>query len=97
MGYFQNTHANWLDYAERAGIKRTCGHCGGEFTPSSPNQKRHRRNFESQGESEYLTAAACEDDHWKASLSRNAWIRKVTGYTVQEFIEIYGMETYRDL
>ena len=97
MGYYQNRYSNWLDYAESEGVKRACDFCGRSFTPASPNQKRHRRNPETHNMDEDLEAAACEDEHWKASLSRDAWIRQVTGYTVQEFISIYGMDTYQAL
>jgi hypothetical protein len=97
LGYYQNRYANWFDYAESEGVRRTCDFCGGEFTPASPNQKRHRRNPETHNMAEDLTAAACEDERWKASLSRDAWIRRILGYSPEEFIELHGMKDYLSL
>lgn len=83
MGYFQNAHENWQD-SPAGQVERECSWCGDLFIPLSPNQRRHSR----------LQEPACYDDHWKESMTRDGWIRRITGYSVREFIEIHGRESY---
>ena len=98
-GYFQHKYANWLEACDFGSgtRRRTCDFCLKEFDATSPNQKRHRRSYDLQGEGEYLEAAACEDEQWKASLGRRAFVTRVLGMTVAEFIELHGQEDYDTL
>lgn len=97
MGYFQNRYDNWLDYAESEGVRRTCDFCGREFTPAGPTQKRHRRNPDLDSESEYMEAAICEDEQWKASLSPRGFVTRVLGMPVAEFIAAHGRAAFESL
>jgi hypothetical protein len=100
MGLFQHQYADWKEAVDWGSCPRkfvTCDFCGKEFEANSPNQKRHRRNYELQGEGDYLDAAACEDEQWKASLSRRSFVTRVLGMTVKEFIEIHGRSEYESL
>jgi hypothetical protein len=83
LGYYQNKHENWQD-SESAQVERECWWCHQPFYPDSPNQRRHS----------YQQDPACYEDHRKASMSRDGWISSVTGYTVNQFIEIYGRASY---
>lgn len=84
-------YENFHEYAVFNSLVRTCDFCGQDFVPNAPNQKRHSTN---QGEnstgSEDDEAIICAAEQWKASLSKNSFIRLVLGMTVQEFIEQYG-------
>ena len=79
MGYFQNQHANWLEYAERANIERVCEWCNDLFIPLSPNQRFHTREQE----------PACADDRRNEGLSIRTWLAE-RGFTPKSFIAEYG-------
>jgi hypothetical protein len=96
MGYFQHKHGSWKESLEGYEPKIICDFCKEEFQPESPNQKRHRRNDNLDGD-EYTSAAACEDEQWKQSLSAIGYVHQVCGMTKAEFIKEFGQETFDTL
>lgn len=89
MGYF-NGHSNWKEYAEWAGITRKCESCGKEFTPRSPNQRRHS----------YTDWVEDSEDCWLSDELDRMPPRKYLqhmGETKKSYIEKYGIEQYNEI
>lgn len=63
--------------------QKTCAYCGKPFIPNSPTQKYCSREDN----------PACDDERYLTSMSHKAYIRH-TGLTKEEFIKLYGKETY---
>lgn len=87
MGYF-NSYSNWYEYAQCAGITRKCECCGIEFTPRSPNQRRH--SYADWAED----MEACWLDDEINRLSPRQYLAHV-GETKTSYIEKFGLEQYQ--
>ena len=87
MGYF-NGYSNWKEYAEAEGITRRCECCNKEFTPRSPNQKRH--SYTDWVEDSEL----CWLDDEINRMSATKYLQHV-GETKQSYIGKFGIDQYK--
>jgi hypothetical protein len=86
MGYFAG-HKNWEEFAEWHGITRRCEYCGQEFTPRSPNQRKH--SWVDYQEYNIDCVLQRELDE----MSPSTYLRHV-GMTKKKYIKEYGIEQY---